>query len=53
MTIALSTRQKETSRPVSEIALLIGFSAGGLILSLIMAAITWPDASMAGPFVGP
>jgi hypothetical protein len=53
MTIALFARQEGRTRPVSEIALLIGVSAGGLILSLILAAITWTDGSVAGPFVGP
>jgi hypothetical protein len=53
MTIALFARQKRKTRPVSDIALLIGVSAGGLILSLILTALTWTDASVAGPFAGP
>ena len=53
MTIALFARQERKTRPVSDIALLIGVSAGGLILSLILTALTWTDASVAGPFAGP
>jgi len=53
MTIALSARENRKSRSMSEIALLIGVSAGGLIISLVFAAITWTDGSLAGPFVGP
>ncbi|MGN6569993.1 MAG: hypothetical protein ACTHLO_01085 [Pseudolabrys sp.] len=53
MTITLFAKQERKSRPVPEIVLLIGVSAGGLILSLILAAMTWTDGSMSGPFVGP
>lgn len=53
MTIALFARDARKSRPVSEIALLIGVSAGGLILSLVLAGLTWTDGSAAALFVGP
>ena len=53
MTIALFARRDRKSWRVPEIALLIGVSAGGLILSLVLAAITWTDGPFVGPFVGP
>lgn len=53
MTIALFGRQGRKSWRVPEIALLIGVSAGGLILSLVLTAITWMDGPFAGPFAGP
>lgn len=49
MTIALFARQQRKTWRVPEIALVIGLSVGGLILSLCVTAITWMD----GPFVGP
>jgi len=49
MTIALFARQQRKTWRLPEIALVIGLSVGGLILSLGVAAVTWVD----GPFVGP
>ncbi|HXD44443.1 MAG TPA: hypothetical protein VN655_04840 [Pseudolabrys sp.] len=49
MTIALFSRQQGKTWHLPEIALVIGLSVGGLILSLGLAAVTWAD----GPFVGP
>jgi uncharacterized membrane-anchored protein YhcB (DUF1043 family) len=49
MTIALSAKRQRKTWRVPEIALVIGLSVGGLIISLGLAAVTWAD----GPFVGP
>ena len=49
MTIALLSRQQSKTWRLPEIALVIGLSVGGLILSLGVAAVTWAN----GPFVGP
>jgi len=50
MTSTEVTKEYRKSRPVPEIALVLGLSLGGLIVSLALAAATW---TMDMPFVGP
>ncbi len=45
-TIAITTKQRKTWH-LPEWALVLGFSVGGLIVSLGLAATTWTDAPAA------
>ncbi len=47
-TMLVATKQRKSWR-LPEYTLVLGLSVGGLIISLVLAAVTWTD----GPIVGP